>query len=92
MSSDKFSTKAKKAISAGAVTLLAALAILVIDEELGSLRGGFIENQSRRPTKKGGRALSLNLGGGDCEWKAPLAVVPVELDLWKTLLVGFPSG
>jgi hypothetical protein len=36
--------------------------------------------------------LSLNLGDGKCEWKSPLAVVPEDIDLWKTLLVGFPSG
>jgi hypothetical protein len=45
-----------------------------------------------RRAKKLGRGLSLNLGDGKCEWKSPLAVVPEETDLWKTLLVGFPSG
>ena len=87
----EFSIKGKKAITAGTLTLLAALAILVVDEELSSLRGGFIANQSQRYAKIG-RGLSLYLGGGDCEWKEPLAVVPEEIDLWKTLLVGFPSG
>lgn len=82
--------KQKKALSATAVTLLVALGIIAIDDELNSIKGGYI-SQIRR-TKKSGRGLSLNLGGGDCEWKEPLAVVPEEIDLFKTLLVGFPSG
>ncbi|KAL3776469.1 hypothetical protein ACHAWO_000048 [Cyclotella atomus] len=87
--SSMLSPKQKKAFTAGVVTLFAALAILVVDDELNSLRSGYI-HQIRRA--KAGRGLSLNLGGGDCEWKEPLAVVPTEIDLWKTLLVGFPSG
>lgn len=82
--------KQKKAFTAAAVTLFVALGIIVIDDELSSIKGGYI-NQIRR-SKKTGRGLSLNLGGGDCEWKEPLAVVPEEIDLFKTLLVGFPSG
>jgi hypothetical protein len=81
--------KTTGAFTAGVVTLFAALGILVIDEELSSFRGDFV-GQIRRA--KAGRGLSLNLGGGNCEWKPPLAVVPEEIDLWKTLLVGFPSG
>jgi hypothetical protein len=85
-----FTTKQKKGISAGVVTLFAALGILVIEEELDSLRGGYI--QRIRGGKKAGRGLSLDLGGGDCEWTERVNVVPDDLDLWKTLLVGFPSG
>lgn len=80
----------KKATKAGIVTLFAVLAILAIDDELDSYRDGYANQVRRR--KKAGRGLSLNLGGGDCEWKAPAAKVPQELELTKTLLVGFPSG
>lgn len=86
-----FSPKVKKAITTGALTVLAVLAILVVDEELSSLRGGFVQNQFMLRAKQR-RDLSINLGGGECEWQPPLAVVPLEIDLWKTLLVGFPSG
>ena len=38
------------------------------------------------------RLLSLDLGGGSCKWQPPIYNVPAELDLHKTLIVGFPSG
>ncbi|KAL3774835.1 hypothetical protein HJC23_005414 [Cyclotella cryptica] len=86
-------TKTKKAVAAGIVTLFAAAAILVVDEELNSLRGGFVASRSgSRLLGKNGRGLSLDLGGGNCEYKEPLAVVPAEIDFYKTLLAGFPSG
>ena len=92
-SSEIITTKAKKAVTAGIVTLLAAVAILVVDEELNSLRGGFVNSRtSSRLLAKNGRGLSLDLGGGDCEYKEPIPVVPVEIDFHKTLLAGFPSG
>lgn len=84
------STDQKKAFSAVVVIIFSALTILVIDEELNSLRGDYVKRMRR--AKKFGRGLSLNLGDGKCEWKSPLAVVPEDIDLWKTLLVGFPSG
>jgi hypothetical protein len=87
------STTPKKAAIAGVFTLLAAVAIFFVDDELSPLRGGFvsIKSKSRRRAKRG-RGLSLNLGGGNCELKEPLADVPVEIDFYKTLLAGFPSG
>lgn len=39
-----------------------------------------------------GRSLSLNLGGGNCEWQPPLYDIPEEIDFYKTAIVGFPSG
>ena len=39
-----------------------------------------------------GRRLSIDLGGGDCEWREPLNDVPEDADFEKTLVVGFPSG
>merc|ERR1719343_340333 len=38
------------------------------------------------------RRLSINLGGGDCEWTPPDYEGVEELDLHKTAIVGFPSG
>lgn len=91
--STMISTTSKKAAIAGVFTLLAAVAIFVIDDEFSSLRGGFIAIQSKsRRRAKHGRGLSLELGGGNCEWKEPLAAVPAEIDFYKTLLAGFPSG
>ena len=41
---------------------------------------------------QGSRALSINLGGGACQWLPPNYDVPAELDFHKTLIAGFPSG
>ena len=38
------------------------------------------------------RTLSLNLGGGNCEWQPPTYEVPTTLDFHKTIIAGFPSG
>jgi len=38
------------------------------------------------------RRLSLNLGGGDCEWQPPVYNVPTNIDFHKTLIAGYPSG
>eukprot|EP00584_Thalassiosira_punctigera_P017367 CAMPEP_0172548244 /NCGR_PEP_ID=MMETSP1067-20121228/17578_1 /TAXON_ID=265564 ORGANISM="Thalassiosira punctigera, Strain Tpunct2005C2" /NCGR_SAMPLE_ID=MMETSP1067 /ASSEMBLY_ACC=CAM_ASM_000444 /LENGTH=588 /DNA_ID=CAMNT_0013335439 /DNA_START=104 /DNA_END=1870 /DNA_ORIENTATION=+ len=35
---------------------------------------------------------SLNLGGGNCQWKPPTYEVPEELDFQKTFVAGYPSG
>ncbi|KAL7502350.1 hypothetical protein ACHAXN_000325, partial [Cyclotella atomus] len=65
------------------------MGIFVADEKLNvvkdSLRVG-------RNTKGFSRGLSVDLGDGACKWTEPMREVPEELDLWKTLLVGFPSG
>ena len=81
-------TQQTKVLTATALTFIVALALVILDEELSALRGGYI--QSLRQTS--GRGLSLYLGNGKCQWKEPMAVVPTEIDLYKTLLVGFPSG
>lgn len=75
--------KQKNAMAAGSVALLVGLGVLVADDKLNSLRGRAYDTQ---------RSLSTYLGNGDCEWTEPIKIVPDELDLWKTLLVGFPSG
>ncbi|KAL3779270.1 hypothetical protein ACHAWO_009908 [Cyclotella atomus] len=65
------------------------MGIFVADEKLNvvkdSLRVG-------RNTKGSSRGLSVDLGDGACKWTELMREVPEELDLWKTLLVGFPSG
>ena len=38
------------------------------------------------------RRLSLNLGGGTCKWQPPVYEVPEEIDFYKTVIAGFPSG
>ncbi|KAL3793420.1 hypothetical protein HJC23_001868 [Cyclotella cryptica] len=38
------------------------------------------------------RALTINLGGGECIWEAPIFDIPTNIDFYKTLIVGFPSG
>jgi len=38
------------------------------------------------------RALSLNLGGGNCRWQPPIYDVPENITFTKTLIAGFPSG
>ena len=37
-------------------------------------------------------ATSLNLGGGDCKWQPPIYEVPEDIDFYKTLIAGYPSG
>ena len=38
------------------------------------------------------RALSLNLGGGNCKWQPPNYNVPTNVDFHKTVIAGYPSG
>lgn len=38
------------------------------------------------------RRLSLNLGGGNCKWQPPVYEVPEEIEFYKTVIAGFPSG
>jgi len=37
------------------------------------------------------RRLSLDLGGGACEWEPPEYNIPNNIDFFKTLIAGFPS-
>lgn len=37
------------------------------------------------------RRLSVDLGGGACEWQPPEYVIPNNIDFYKTLVAGFPS-
>ena len=37
------------------------------------------------------RRLSLNLGGGACEWEPPEYDVPTDISFFKTVIAGFPS-
>jgi len=38
------------------------------------------------------RAMSVDLGGGNCIWTPPEYDVPEELNFHKTIIAGFPSG
>jgi hypothetical protein len=84
------SKKQKKGMATGAVVLATAFALLVIDDEINSLRSGM--TSAIRDTLKFKRKLSIDLGNGDCEWREPSKTVPDGLDFEKTLIVGFPSG
>ena len=85
------SPKSKRGFTAAALTILAFTTVLIIDESLTypeeeppqaafDLRGLFH------------RRTSINLGGGNCLWTAPLRTVPEDIDFHKTLIAGFPSG
>ncbi len=37
------------------------------------------------------RRLSIDLGGGNCEWMPPEYDIPNNIDFFKTLIAGFPS-
>ena len=41
---------------------------------------------------EGPRGLSINLGNGTCEWTLPTYDIPEDIDFYKTIIVGFPSG
>lgn len=77
-------------MATGAVVLSTAFALLVIDDEINSIRTGMM--RSIKDTLKSKRRLSLDLGGGNCEWREPLRTVPDNVEFEKTLIAGFPSG
>jgi hypothetical protein len=83
------SNKQKKGMATGAIVLSTAFTLLVIDDELNTIRGSM---SSIKEHMMATRRLSVDLGGGNCEWKEPLGVVPPDADFEKTLVVGFPSG
>jgi len=38
------------------------------------------------------RQLSISLGNGDCRWQPPEYDIPTDIDFYKTVIVGYPSG
>ncbi|KAL3780037.1 hypothetical protein ACHAWO_007450 [Cyclotella atomus] len=74
-------------LAAAALVVLVCTINLVAGEELRALRGRYKQSENHNLKLRQSNPLS----GGDCEWTQPSAV-PEDLDLWKTLLVGFPSG
>ncbi|KAL3767439.1 hypothetical protein ACHAWO_012829 [Cyclotella atomus] len=84
------SKKQKKSVATGAIVFATAFALLVIDDEVNSIRAGM--TSAVRDTLKSKRKLSIDLGNGNCEWREPLKTVPDNLDFEKTLIAGFPSG
>jgi hypothetical protein len=79
----------QKIYSGGFIALFVALSIFVAEDRLDAAMEKLIGSRSLADS---GRQLSVYLGGGKCEWTPPLPIVPDDLELWKTLLVGFPSG
>ncbi|KAL3802623.1 hypothetical protein HJC23_011947 [Cyclotella cryptica] len=79
------SRKAKKAISAGALGLVTAFALYIIDGEINGLRASLLNGGGRR-------SLSVDLGDGDCVYKPPQPRVSPKVKFHKYLLAGFPSG
>jgi hypothetical protein len=65
------------------------MGIFVADEKLNPVKDSL---RVGRNMKGSSRELSVDLGDGACQWTEPMREVPEDLDLWKTLLVGFPSG
>ncbi len=41
---------------------------------------------------KNKRSLSISYGDGTCKWQPPAYDVPDEIDFYKTMVVGYPSG
>lgn len=58
--------------------------IFVIQHSEKSLDSYVRENISRQ--------LSKDLGGGKCEWTPPIFDVPEDIEFYKTIIVGYPSG
>lgn len=83
------SSKTMEILTVGAVALFVAMGIFVADEKLNPVKDSL---RVVRNMKGSSRELSVDLGDGACQWTEPMREVPEDLDLWKTLLVGFPSG
>jgi hypothetical protein len=80
------SPKAKRGFTASVLITLALVSVVVVDQDLKYLKLAF-DLRGR-----GQRHLSINLGGGNCEWTAPIRDPPSGVDFHKTLVAGFPSG
>jgi hypothetical protein len=84
------SKKQKKGMTTAAIVLSTAFALLVIDDEINSIRADMMT--AIKDTLKSKRRLSIDLGGGNCEWREPFRTVPDGVDFEKTIIAGFPSG
>ncbi len=49
-------------------------------------------NETREIESAGDRRLSISFGDGTCEWEPQAYEVPENIDFWKTIVVGYPSG
>ena len=38
------------------------------------------------------RQLSISLGNGNCRWRPPEYDIPTDIDFYKTVIAGYPSG
>jgi hypothetical protein len=80
------SAKSKRGFTAAVLTILAFTTVIVTNDELESLKEAFkLRGRSHRQ-------MSIHLGGGKCEWTAPLRTPLANVDFHKTLVAGFPSG
>mmetsp|Transcript_15720 Transcript_15720/g.36204 ORF Transcript_15720/g.36204 Transcript_15720/m.36204 type:complete len:507 (-) Transcript_15720:25-1545(-) len=85
------------------LSLVVASLFLIIKDEttspllLQTLRGrtSYVQRQLYVPPSldiDSQRALSLDLGNGNCRWTPPAVEVPSDIDFHKTVIAGFPSG
>lgn len=54
------------------------------------LNSVFHSRRTRRSQEN--RQLSLDLGNGNCKWQPPLYEVPDDIEFYKTIIAGYPSG
>ena len=83
MISGRFKNKRNKAIIL--IIALATVLSLLYDVDV-----------TKELTRIASRKLSINLGGGQCEWRAAIqytdAGFPTDQELTKTIVAGYPSG
>ena len=76
------------------MVLMAAAMIVVVHDNLKFYYYGATVGGDNMSLDENRRALStsLDLGGGKCKWQPPTYDVPDNIDFYKTLIAGFPSG
>lgn len=51
-----------------------------------------IEHYYGRPRNQAARQLSISLGDGLCKWQPPIYDIPTDIEFFKTVIAGYPSG
>jgi len=72
-------------------SLGAATLFTLINEDL-PLSSSLRTKKKKWSNPIGRRGLSINLGNGQCKWQPPTYDVPDNIEFYKTLIAGFPSG
>jgi trimethylamine:corrinoid methyltransferase-like protein len=80
------SPKAKRGFTAFVLFTLALVSVVVVDQDLKYIKQAF-DLRGRNHQQ-----MSINLGGGNCQWTAPMISAPTGVDFHKTMIVGSPSG